>query len=101
MCCIVVESAAITNFNFNEAFNNSIEQKVTAVQQKQKAEMDLQRIKVEAEQKVTSARTKAESLGLQREEVSSELIQLRQIEVQKTAVDKWNGRCRCMLAEME
>lgn len=88
---IVVESTAITNFNFSQSFEDAIEAKVTAVQQKQKAEMDLQRIRVEAEQKVTTAKAEAEALRSQREVVTSELIELRRIEVQKAAVDKWDG----------
>jgi regulator of protease activity HflC (stomatin/prohibitin superfamily) len=88
---IIVESTAITNFNFSASFNDAIEAKVTAEQQKQKAEMDLQRIRVEAEQKITTARAEAEALRSQREVVTPELVELRKIEVQKAAVEKWNG----------
>jgi prohibitin 2 len=89
---IYVESTAITNFNFSQSFNEAIEAKVTAVQQKQKAEMDLQRIRVEAEQKVTTAKAEAEALRVQREVVSPELIELRKIEVQRAAIEKWDGK---------
>lgn len=89
---IFVESTAITNFNFSRSFNDAIEAKVTAQQQKQKAEMDLQRIQVEAEQKVVSAKAEAEALRVQREAITSELLELRQIEVQRQAVDKWDGK---------
>lgn len=88
---IYVESTAITNFNFSESFNNAIEAKVTAQQQKQKAEMDLQRIQVEAEQKVVSAKAEADALRLQREAITPELLELRKIEVQRNAIEKWNG----------
>jgi prohibitin 2 len=89
---IVVESIAITNFDFSEAFTQAIEAKVTAAQQKQKADMDLQRIEVEARQKVASARAEAESLNLQKQAVTPELIELRKIEMQTRAVEKWNGQ---------
>jgi len=89
---IYVESTAITNFDFSESFNNAIEAKVTAQQRKQKAEIDLQRIRIETEQAVTKAKGEAEALKVQREAVTSELIELRKIEVQRTAVEKWDGK---------
>lgn len=89
---IYVESTAITNFEFSESFNNAIEAKVTAQQQKQKAEMDLQRIKIETEQAVVKAKGEAEALKVQREAVTPELIELRKIEVQRMAIEKWDGK---------
>ncbi|MDD2836904.1 MAG: prohibitin family protein, partial [Methanothrix sp.] len=50
---IIVESTAITDFKFSESFTQAIEAKVTASQQMLKAETDLKRIQVEAQQKVT------------------------------------------------
>lgn len=47
---IVVEQVSITDFDFSEQFNQAIEAKVTAEQQKLKADNDLQRIRVEADQ---------------------------------------------------
>lgn len=95
---IVVQSVSITNFDFSSEFNKAIEQKVTAMQLKLKAEQDLQRIEIEAKQKVVQAQAEAESLRLQKQQITSELIQLRQIEVQskaldvqKEAIQKWNG----------
>lgn len=88
---IVVESLAITNFEFSEAFTAAIEAKVTAAQQKQKADMDLQRVQVEAQMKIAQAKAEAEALALQKQAVTPELIQLRQIEVQGKAVEKWTG----------
>ncbi|MCC6714910.1 MAG: prohibitin family protein, partial [Gammaproteobacteria bacterium] len=56
-----------------------------------KAQRDLERIKVEAEQKLTQARAEAESLRLQKENVTPELVELRRIEAQLKAIEKWNG----------
>lgn len=89
---ILVESTAITNFDFSKSFSDAIEAKVTATQQKQKAEMDLQRVKVEADMKVAQAEAEAKALKMQREAITPDLIELRKIEVQKVAVDKWNGQ---------
>ena len=56
-----------------------------------KAQRDLERIKVEAEQKLTQARAEAESLRLQKENATPELVELRRIEAQLKAIEKWNG----------
>lgn len=88
---IVIEDISITNFEFSESFNTAIEAKVEAEQLKLKAERDLQRIEIEAQQKITQAEAEAEALRLQKQEITPDLIKLRQIEVQRTAIEKWNG----------
>jgi regulator of protease activity HflC (stomatin/prohibitin superfamily) len=105
---IIVEQVSITDFDFSEQFNTAIENKVTAEQLKQKAEMDLQRITVEAEQVSAAAKgqrdaaianaegaAKTIELNARAEALKIQLIQdqLKQspqyIELQK--VQKWNG----------
>jgi len=88
---IVVDELSIVNFQFSKTFNEAIEAKTTAEQLKLKAERDLQRIRVEAEQKVAQAQAEAQALGLQRAQVTPELIQLRQMENQAKAIEKWDG----------
>lgn len=89
---ITVVELSITDFEFSSEFNKAIESKQTAEQNALRAKRDLERIKVEAEQKITSARAEAEALRLQRQVISPELIQLRQIEAQIKAIDKWDGK---------
>ena len=89
---IVVEEISIINFEFGAEFNKAIENKVVASQNKLKASIDLERIKIEKEQKITSAQAEAESLRLQKLEITEELIKLRQIEVQRLAIEKWDGK---------
>ena len=89
---IVVESTAITDFRFSESFTQAIEAKVTASQQMLKAETDLKRIQVEAQQKVTQARAEADALNLQKQAITPELIELRKVEMQTKAVEKWDGK---------
>jgi regulator of protease activity HflC (stomatin/prohibitin superfamily) len=81
---IILDEFAIVNFSFSPSFTSAIEAKVNAEQEKLKAERDLMRIRVEAEQKVTSAKAEAESLRLQRQEVTTDVLALRTIE-------KWDG----------
>lgn len=88
---IIVDDVLITEFDFSVTFNEAIEAKVTAEQLKLKADRDLQRIQIEAEQKIASAQAEAESLRLQKQEITPDLIALRQIEAQREAIAKWNG----------
>lgn len=87
-----LDEFAIVNFAFSRTFTEAIEAKVKAEQEKLKAERDLQRIEVEARQKVASAKAEAESLALQRQQVTSELLQLRKIENEREAIRKWDGK---------
>ena len=88
---IAVVQLSITDFQFSAAFQQAIEAKVTAVQQALEAENALRRVEFEAKQKVTQAQAEAKGLELQKAQVTPELIRLRQIEVQRAAVQKWNG----------
>ena len=88
---IAVDAFSIVGFSFSKIFMEAIESKQTAEQLAMKAQRDLERIKIEAEQKVTAARAEAESLKLQKENISPDLIELRKIEANLKAIDKWNG----------
>ncbi len=86
---IDVDAVSITDFNFSEDYNRAIEAKVTAQQNALKAENDLNRIKIEAEQKVTQAQAEAKALEVQKQQITPELIELRTIEMMNT---RWDGR---------
>jgi regulator of protease activity HflC (stomatin/prohibitin superfamily) len=88
---IAVDAFSIVGFSFSKIFMEAIESKQTAEQLALKAKRDLERIKIEAEQKVTAAKAEAESLRLQRANISSDLIELRKVEANLKAIDKWNG----------
>jgi prohibitin 2 len=99
---LLIDEFSITNFHFSPSFDAAIEAKTVAEQQKLKAERDLERIRVEAEQRIAQARAEAESAKLnaeaqavalkaQREAVTPELIELRRVEAQLRAIEKWNG----------
>jgi regulator of protease activity HflC (stomatin/prohibitin superfamily) len=89
---ITVVELSITDFEFSAEFNRAIESKQTAEQNALRAKRDLDRIKVEAQQKIASARAEAESLRLQRAVISPMLIKLREIEAQMAAIEKWDGK---------
>lgn len=85
---IDVDAVSITDFNFSEEYNRAIEAKVTAQQNALKAENDLTRIKIEAEQKIAQAGAEAKALEVQKQQITPELIQLRAIEMMQ---QHWDG----------
>jgi regulator of protease activity HflC (stomatin/prohibitin superfamily) len=88
---MILDEINITEFKFSEEFDRAIEQKQIAEQQALKSKLDLERIKIEKDQEITRAEAQAEALRLQKMEVTPELIELRQIEAQLKAIEKWNG----------
>ena len=86
-----VVELSITDFQFSAGFQQSIEAKVTAVQQALEAENALARVEFEAKQNIARARAEAEGLRLQKQQITAQLLELRKIEVQQAAVQKWNG----------
>lgn len=89
---ILVDDFSIINFQFSKQFMQAIEAKQTAEQLAMKAQRDLERIKIEAEQKIAQAKAEAEALRLQKENVTPQLVRLRQIEASLRAIEKWDGR---------
>lgn len=83
---IIIETISITNFQFPEKFNQAIIDKQTAVQLKQKAENDLERIKVEAQQVVAKAQGEAEAVKIINEQLLKSPLYLQYL-----AIQKWNG----------
>lgn len=84
---IVVDGFNIIDFSFSEAFNTAIEAKVTAEQLKLKAERDLERIRIEKEQKISEAEGKARAIKIEAQALMSnpKVVELRWIE-------KWDGK---------
>jgi regulator of protease activity HflC (stomatin/prohibitin superfamily) len=84
---ILVDEFNIIEFQFSKAFNEAIEAKVTAEQLKLKADRDLERIVIEAEQKVADAKGKAEAIRI-------EAVALRQNPqvVELRWIEKWDGK---------
>ena len=86
---IIVEDVSITNFEFSQVYEQAIEAKQVAQQNALKAENELVRIKVEAEQKIATARAEAESIRIQAQAINSQggadFVALQ-------AIAKWDGR---------
>lgn len=88
---IGVVQLSITDFQFSPTFQDSIEAKVRAVQQALEAENALRRVEFESQQQITRAEAEAKGLELQKAQVTAQLLELRRVEVQRLAVEKWNG----------
>jgi regulator of protease activity HflC (stomatin/prohibitin superfamily) len=86
---ITVNNISLVNFGFSKNYQDAIEAKVTATQQKQKAEQDLERIKVEAASRIAQAKGEAEAIAIQAQAIQSnggqQYVQLQWIE-------KWDGK---------
>jgi regulator of protease activity HflC (stomatin/prohibitin superfamily) len=88
---IDVVELSITEFRFTQVFQDSIEAKVKAVQQALEAANALKRIEFEAQQSIVKAQAEAKGLELQKAQITDKLLELRKIEVQRAAVQKWDG----------
>jgi len=89
---IKVVEVSVADFNFSRTFNDAIEAKQVAEQQVAKSRNELERIKVENEQKISQAKAEAEGLKIQRQEITESLLKLREIENQRKAIEKWDGK---------
>lgn len=81
----------ITDFDFSQEFSRAIESKQIAEQQVLKSKRDLERVIIESDQKVAQAKAEAQGLKMQKEAITPQLLELRKIEAQKLAIEKWNG----------
>ncbi len=86
-----ISEYTITDFNPSKKYLDAVEAKQISEQTAQKAKFDLEKVQTDAQQKVAIAQAEAESLKAQRNEITAELLQLRQIENQKAAIEKWDG----------
>lgn len=84
----LVTKYALVNETFSEAYEQAIEEKQVAQQYAEKADNDLKRIKIEAEQRVAQATAEAEAIKIQAEAIQQ---QGGASYVNLKAVEKWDG----------
>ncbi len=109
---IILEWVSLTNFNFNSEFKKSIEEKQIAEQLKEKESYELDRIAIQAQQKVKQAEAEAEAKIKQaewektakildwewieeynrliRQQITKEVIDYKKLENEASAISKWN-----------
>lgn len=77
---------SVSNIDFSDVFENAVEAKQVAAQEALKAKNDLERVKQEAEQKVTMAKAEATAM-----EARAQALEKNKSLVFYEAVMKWNG----------
>lgn len=84
-----ISEISLVNFGFSPEYQAAIEQKVIATQSTLKAEQDLQRIKVQAQQNIAQAQGEAEAIRIQSAAIETSgginYVHLK-------AIEKWNGQ---------
>ena len=86
---LIVDDVSIVNFDFSSAYEKAIENKQVAEQDAQKADNDLKRIKIEAEQRIAQAQAEAEAIRIQAESISA---QGGDAYVALKNTEKWDGK---------
>ncbi|QFR39370.1 prohibitin family protein [Candidatus Gracilibacteria bacterium 28_42_T64] len=111
---LILEGVSLTNFDFNLEFKKSIEEKQIAEQRKEKEIYELERVAIEAQQKVKQAEAIAEAKvkeaegerqakilegeGIEaynkliRQQINQDVIDYKKLENELNAINKWNGQ---------
>ena len=85
---IIVDDVFITDFDFSDQFNKSVEAKATAEQDALTSKNKLEQVKFEAQQQIEKAKAEAETIRIQAEAINKQggkdFVSLK-------AIEKWNG----------
>ncbi|OGR99147.1 MAG: hypothetical protein A2016_04405 [Elusimicrobia bacterium GWF2_62_30] len=88
---IIVTDISVTDLDFTDQFLKAVEDKQVAEQQAKMSEKLVEKAKRDAESQIAKSRGEAEALRMQREQVTPSLIELRKVDAQLKAIEKWNG----------
>jgi regulator of protease activity HflC (stomatin/prohibitin superfamily) len=88
----ILEQLLVRNINLPKSVKQSIERKITAVQEAQRMEFVLQKEKQEAERKRVEARGVADAQKIVNQGLSPKILQYEQIKVQKELVNSPNSK---------
>jgi regulator of protease activity HflC (stomatin/prohibitin superfamily) len=88
---IIVTDISVVDLDFTEQFLRAVEDKQVADQQAQMSGKLVEKAKRDAEQQIAKSKGEAEALRMQREQVTPALIELRKVDAQLKAIEKWNG----------
>jgi len=86
-----LDAVNTTRVNFSYAYQQAATDKVAAVQRTLQAEQDLQRVRFESQQSVIRAKSEVEALRLQRSVPPAVILHQRELDLQRRAIDKWDG----------
>jgi regulator of protease activity HflC (stomatin/prohibitin superfamily) len=89
---VIIDEFNIVNFDFSADFNQAIEAKQVAQQNVEKAKRDLERITIEAQQKIAKAEGESKAQQLQQSTLTQLYIDYLGMQNQATAIQKWDGK---------
>ncbi len=87
-----VDRVNLGSAKFPESIETSLQQKIQAQQDAEKARFKLSQAEIDAKARIAQAEGEAKANQLVRQQITPELIRLRSLEVQAKAVDKWSGK---------
>lgn len=82
---VIVRDVSLINFGFSPEFSKAIESKQIAEQEAKQAEFTVQKATQDAQAEINRAKGKAEAQRLQRQTLTTEILQ-------QQAIEKWNGQ---------
>lgn len=88
---IIVTDISLVNLDFTDQFLKAVEDKQIAEQQAKMSEKLVVKAKRDAEQVIAKAQGEAEALRMQKASITKELVDLRKVDAQLKAIEKWNG----------
>lgn len=81
----------ITDLDFSVAYNQAIEKKQVAEQEAKQAQYELEKAKINNERKIAEAEANAKVMQVQDSSTTERALELKELEIQKAAIEKWNG----------
>jgi regulator of protease activity HflC (stomatin/prohibitin superfamily) len=87
-----VDAVNTTRITYSYAYEHAAQDRVASVQRTLQAQQDLQRIRFESQQSVIRAKAEVDALKLQRSLPVAEIIRFRELDLQRRALEKWDGR---------
>lgn len=88
---ILISALNITDLSFSAEFDQAVENKQIVEQQTQQAQYELEKARVENQKKIENAQADAQVMATQNAQITDNYLKLKEIENQKTMIDKWNG----------
>ena len=82
---VIVRDVSLINFGFSPEFSKAIESKQIAEQEAKQAEFTVKKATQDAQAEINRAKGKAEAQRLQRQTLTTEILQ-------QQAIEKWNGQ---------
>ena len=89
---ILISALNITDLSFSAEFDQAVENKQIVEQQTQQAQYELEKARVENQKKIENAQADAQVMATQNAQITDNYLKLKEIENQKTMIDKWNGQ---------